>query len=85
MVNLRQPTYLKIINTIQKMEKRENNNTRSETEEFSCDICGEKFGTVSGLEEHKRRHGRPGLRLDDEQREMRGDIGAGSLPGSPII
>lgn len=54
------------------------------TEEFSCDSCGEQFGTVSELEEHKRRHGRPGLRLHDEEREFRGDIGAAGLPTSPI-
>ncbi len=56
-----------------------------ETEEFTCDMCGEKFETISSLEEHKLRHGRPGRGLSDTQSEMRGDIGAAGMPGSPIV
>ncbi len=56
-----------------------------ESEEFSCDVCGEKFKSVTELTEHKTRHGRPGLGLRDEQSSMRGDIGAAGMPGSPII
>ena len=55
-----------------------------ETEEFTCDICGEKFASVSTLEEHKIRHGRPDSGLRDTQSEMRGDIGAAGMPGSPL-
>ena len=60
------------------------NNDTSTTDEFTCDICGEKFDSVSELEDHKLRHGRPGLSLDDEESEIRGDIGAAGLPTSPL-
>jgi len=55
-----------------------------ETDRFICDICGKEFDSVTTLEQHKIRHNRPGLGLEDSQREMRGDIGAAGMPGSPI-
>ncbi|MDP4220795.1 MAG: C2H2-type zinc finger protein [Bacteroidota bacterium] len=67
------------------METKEKESPIIETEEFVCDICGEKFNSISKLEDHKLRHSRPGLRLDDEERQMRGDIGAAGLPTSPTV
>ncbi len=58
--------------------------TAANVEEYRCDLCGEIFSTATELEEHKHRHGRPALGHDDEQREVRGDIGAAGLPTSPI-
>jgi hypothetical protein len=55
-----------------------------ETEKFTCDICGEEFDTVTKLEEHKVRHGRPARGLEDEERMLRGDIGAAGMPTSPV-
>jgi hypothetical protein len=66
------------------MDTTENNTISPEATEFTCDICGEEFDTLSKLEEHKRRHGRPGLGLADEERRMSGDIGAAGLPTSPV-
>jgi hypothetical protein len=67
------------------MENGEKHTLSSEASEFICDICGEQFDTVSELEVHKRRHSRPGRGLEEEEREIRGDIGAAGLPTSPII
>ncbi len=66
------------------MENRSNTQPIIETDEFTCDICGKKFDSLSTLENHKLRHGRPALGLEDEQSEMRGDIGAAGMPGSPL-
>lgn len=66
------------------METKEKNTLSPEVSEFICDICGEEFDTVTELEEHKLRHGRPALGLADEEREIRGDIGAAGLPTSPV-
>ncbi len=66
------------------MENKSTTQPIIETEEFTCDLCGEKFGAVSDLEQHKLRHGRPSLGLRDEQSAMRGDIGAAGMPGSPL-
>ena len=66
------------------METQEKNTPVIETEEFTCDICGEEFNSVSKLEEHKLRHSRPGKGLEDEERMMRGDIGAAGMPTSPV-
>ena len=53
-------------------------------ERFTCDICGEEFQTVSQMEEHKLRHASPRRGLEDEERRIRGDIGAAGLPTSPV-
>lgn len=65
------------------MEQSNESNTAN-VEEYKCDLCGETFNTATELEEHKHRHGRPALGHDDDQREVRGDIGAAGLPTSPI-
>jgi hypothetical protein len=54
------------------------------SEEFTCDICGETFASLSALEDHKLRHRRPDSGLRDTQSEMRGDIGAAGMPASPL-
>ena len=66
------------------MKTKEKKTLTSRTEEFTCDICGERFNTLSKLSEHKHRHGRPELGLKDEQKQMRGDIGAAGMPASPV-
>jgi hypothetical protein len=54
-------------------------------EKFICDICGEEYASVTDLEEHKIRHSQPRRGLEDEEREIRGDIGAAGLPTSPVV
>ena len=66
------------------MDSTEKNSISPKASDFICDICGEEFDTLSDLEAHKVRHGRPGRKLEDEEREMRGDIGAAGLPTSPV-
>jgi hypothetical protein len=66
------------------MENKSNTQDIVETDNFICDLCGEKFDAVSDLEQHKLRHGRPGRGLTDTQHEIRGDIGAAGMPTSPV-
>ena len=37
------------------MDNSHKNNDTSQVEEFTCDLCGEKFDTVVDLEEHKNK------------------------------
>lgn len=66
------------------MENKPTSQSTTEAEEFTCDICGKNFDSVSSLTAHKLRHGRPALGLKDEERQIRGDIGAAGLPTSPL-
>jgi hypothetical protein len=66
------------------MENKPASQSSSETEEFTCDICGKNFDSVSSLTAHKLRHSRPALGLKDEESQMRGDIGAAGLPTSAV-
>lgn len=57
---------------------------KPESSEFICDICGEMFETVSELEEHKLEHLRPSKNEDEDDRDIRDNIGAAGLPGAPV-
>ena len=63
----------------------ENTTPTSVTDKFICDLCSEEFDSVTALEDHKLRHGRPGRVHEDSERSLRGDIGAAGLPTSPIV
>jgi hypothetical protein len=52
-----------------------------EPEKFICDICKEEFNSASELEKHKAGHLH--LTPGEEDREIRGDIGAAGLPTAP--
>jgi hypothetical protein len=59
-------------------------NSQADPEQFICDICGAELDSVSDLEEHKEEHLFRGRTRDEEQQEIRRDIGAAGLPGSPL-
>ena len=54
------------------------------SEEFICDLCGEEFDSISELDKHKRQHLHPTLTEDENDRDLRRDIGAPGLPTSPV-
>jgi hypothetical protein len=57
---------------------------QTDPESFICDICGREYETVSDLEDHKEsEHLRHAEARDEEQQEIRRDIGAAGLPTSP--
>ena len=66
------------------MEMPRSDTILSKDEKFSCDICGEEFASVTDLDEHKLRHSHFRYGLEDEERRIRGDIGAAGLPTSPV-
>jgi hypothetical protein len=57
---------------------------QTDPEDFICDLCGKEFNSVSDLDEHKAEHRRHALAHDEKQRDIRRDIGAAGLPGSPL-
>jgi hypothetical protein len=57
---------------------------QTDPEEFVCDICGAELDSVSDLNEHKEEHMLRGRSRDEEQQNIRGDIGAAGLPGNPL-
>ena len=55
-------------------------------DEFTCDICGEAFHSLSDLEEHKRGdHQLPSHVRSTENWDEQRDIGAAGLPGAPQV
>jgi hypothetical protein len=61
-----------------------NNPNATTSKEFTCDLCGEEFDSVTDLEEHKLKHIEPIHETMSSQGEIRGDIGAAGLPTSPV-
>lgn len=57
---------------------------QTDPQEFICDLCGAELDSVSDLEAHKADHVLRGRSRDEEQQQIRGDIGAAGLPGSPL-
>ena len=55
------------------------------SEEFACDLCGDKFDSISELAEHKQQHMHPTVTEDENDRDLRRDIGAPGLPTSPVF
>ena len=55
-----------------------------ESSVFICDICGEEFDSLSDIEEHKLNHLRPAKTEDEDDRDIRQNIGAAGLPTSPV-
>ena len=55
-------------------------------DKFKCDLCGETFGSVSDLEEHKRdEHELPSHIRETENWDVQRDIGEAGLPGAPQV
>ncbi|HEY3875862.1 MAG TPA: hypothetical protein VGM92_10320 [Candidatus Kapabacteria bacterium] len=53
-------------------------------DEFTCDLCGESFTSVSDLNEHKHDyHERPSRQAQEENRDTQRDIGEPGLPTAP--
>jgi hypothetical protein len=53
-------------------------------ENFTCDLCREEFDSASELQSHKQDHLRPAKTQDEDDRDIRRDIGAPGLPTSPV-
>jgi hypothetical protein len=56
-----------------------------ESSKFICDLCGEEFDSLSDLEEHKLNHLRPAKTEDEDDSDLRQNIGAAGLPGAPVV
>ncbi len=66
--------------SIMQMEK----NMNTGASKFVCDICGTEYDSVNDLDEHKQEHSRRVKAEENDQQNIREDIGAAGMPTSPV-
>jgi hypothetical protein len=57
---------------------------KTEPSAFVCDICGAGYDSVTDLDEHKQNHSRVVRTEENDQQNIREDIGAAGMPTAPV-
>ena len=62
-----------------------NSEKSANTREFTCDLCGKQFDTITDMEDHKRNHAASAPVPDLEGSKPEQSIDPDGLPATPVL